>query len=191
MVSIIIAACAASGLITYIRGYLPFTLILTTDIKSLIDTSLHVYQKAFAHAPALFTGIIFGCLAAKPRQLSVKFQAFMWTLSATSACASLFGVYTWSSGRAPEPLESAVYAGLHRFAWAFAVSWVMYACATGRGGLIHKMLAWPLFYPMGRLSYAVYLVHYMLLNINTILSRERKTHQPFLQVSCLSTMSTM
>ncbi|KAM7312622.1 hypothetical protein ISCGN_009527 [Ixodes scapularis] len=180
MAAIVIATCAASGLVTYINSYMPFTVILTTDIKSLIDTSLHVYQKAFAHAPALFTGVIFGCLAARTHQLSRNIQAFMWTVSAISASASLFGVYTWSSGRAPEPLESAVYAGLHRFAWAFAVSWVMYACATGRGGLVNRMLAWPLFYPLARLSYAVYLVHYLLLAVNTVLSRERKTHQPFL-----------
>uniref|UniRef100_A0A6B0V2H7 Putative secreted protein n=1 Tax=Ixodes ricinus TaxID=34613 RepID=A0A6B0V2H7_IXORI len=105
----------------------------------------------------------------------------MWTLAAVAALASVFGVYTWSRGRAPEALESAFFAGLHRFAWAFAVSWTMYGCATGCGRLVHKLLACPLWYPLGRLSFAVYLLNLMVISVNVVLSRERKTYQPFLQ----------
>ncbi|CAN8015195.1 unnamed protein product [Ixodes persulcatus] len=137
----------------------------------------------FTHAPELFTGILFGCLAAQPCKLGRWSRAFMWTLAAMAALASVFGVYTWSRGRAPEALESAFFAGLHRFAWAFAVSWTMYACASGCGGLVHKLLACPLWYPLGRLSFAMYLLNLMVIAVNIVLSRERKTYQPFLQVS--------
>ncbi|EEC02914.1 hypothetical protein IscW_ISCW002153 [Ixodes scapularis] len=150
-------------------------------ITALIETGMYVYNKAFAHAPALFTGIIFGCLAAKPHQLSRKAQAFWWTVATVSACTSLFGIYSWNRGRAPEHLETVIYAAMHRLTWAFAVSWVMYACATGRGGPVNKILANPLLYPLGRLSFAVYIVHAIVLGVNAILSRERKSHQPFLQ----------
>ncbi|EEC03352.1 conserved hypothetical protein [Ixodes scapularis] len=137
----------------------------------------------FTHAPELFTGVLFGCLAAQPRKLGRWSRAFTWTLAAIAALASVFGVYSWSRGRAPEALESAFFAGLHRFAWAFAVSWTMYACASGCGGLIHKLLACPLWYPLGRLSFGVYLLNPMVIVVNIVLSRERKTYQPFLQVS--------
>ncbi|CAN7984878.1 unnamed protein product, partial [Ixodes hexagonus] len=137
----------------------------------------------FAHAPELFTGIIFGCWAAKPRRLNRWSQAFMWTLATALACASVFGVYTWNRGRAPRALESAFFAGLHRLGWALAVSWMMYACATGCGGIVNRVLACPLFYPLGRLSFAVFLVNLVLIAVNTVLSRERRSYQPFLQVS--------
>ncbi|EEC18174.1 hypothetical protein IscW_ISCW014962 [Ixodes scapularis] len=142
---------------------------------------MHVYNKAFAHAGSLFTAIIFGSFAAKPHQLSRKAQAFWWTVAATFACTSLFGIYSWNRGRAPEHLESVVYAALHRVAWGFAVSWVMYACATGRGGPVNKILANPLLYPLGRLSFAAYLVHVVVMFVNIILGRERNTNKPFLE----------
>ena len=39
----------------------------------------------------------------------------------------------------PEPLSlaaSAVYGGFHRFAWAVAIGWVIFACCRGYGGKI-------------------------------------------------------
>ncbi|KAG0429366.1 hypothetical protein HPB47_023681 [Ixodes persulcatus] len=181
MAAIVISTTIAVGVVTHLHNYMPMSLVLSTNIKALIETGMYVYNKAFCHASALFTGIIFGCLAAKPHQLSRKAQAFWWTVATVSACASLFGIYSWNRGRAPEHLESVIYAAMHRFAWAFGVSWVMYACATGRGGPVNKILANPLLYPLGRLSFAVYLVHAIVLGVNGILSRERKSHQPFLQ----------
>lgn len=142
---------------------------------------MYIYNRAFPHAPALFVGIIFGSLAVKRHRMSRNFQALCWLIATISASASLFGIYTWHHGRAPERLESAVYAGLHRLAWAVGVCWVMYACTTGRGGIVNKILAWPIFYPFGRLSFAVYVVHLVVLSANAVLARERKSNQPFLQ----------
>ncbi|CAN7993122.1 unnamed protein product [Ixodes hexagonus] len=181
MAAIVVGTSIAVGVVTHLNNYMAMSLVLSTNIQALINTGMYVYNKAFCHASALFTGIIFGCLAAKPRQLSRKAQAFWWIVATGFACSSLFGIYSWNRGRAPEHLETVIYAALHRFAWGFAVSWVMYACATGYGGPVNKILANPLFYPLGRLSFAVYLVHVVVLAVNAILSRERKTHQPFLQ----------
>ncbi|KAG0429371.1 hypothetical protein HPB47_023686, partial [Ixodes persulcatus] len=181
MAAIVVSTSIAVGVVTHLYNYLPIHLVLTLDIRALSDTAMHVYNKAFAHAGSLFTAIIFGSFAAKPHQLSRKAQAFWWTVAATFACTSLFGIYSWNRGRAPEHLESVVYAALHRVAWGFAVSWVMYACATGRGGPVNKILANPLLYPLGRLSFAAYLVHVVVIFVNVILRRERNTSDPFLE----------
>ncbi|CAN7993124.1 unnamed protein product, partial [Ixodes hexagonus] len=181
MAAIVVATSIATGVVTYTNNYLPYLFILTTAVRRITDTALYIYVSTYVNAPSLFTGIIFGCLAARPRKLSRKVQALLWALSVAFAVPSVFGIFTWHSGRQPERLESALYAGTHRFAWAFAVSWVMYACATGHGGPVKKILANPLFYPLGRLSFALYLVHVLVLACNAILSRERRTYQPFLQ----------
>ncbi|CAN7990914.1 unnamed protein product [Ixodes pacificus] len=181
MAAIVITTSVATGVVTYVNKYLPYLFILTTSIRRITNTAMHVYISPYVNAPSLFTAIIFGCLAAKPHKLSRTVQAFMWALSVALGIASVFTIFTWHSGRHPEPLETAFYAGSHRFAWAFGVSWVMYACATGRGGPVNKILANPLFYPLGRLSYALYLVHLLVLACNAILNRDRRTYQPFLQ----------
>lgn len=181
MAAIVVATSIATGVLTYVNNYLPYLFIMTTSIRRITNTAIYIYTTAYVNAPSLFTGIIFGCLAAKPHKLSRKLQTFLWALSVALAVPSVFCIYAWHSGRQPERLESAFYAGTHRFAWAFAVSWVMYACATRRGGPVAKILANPLFYPLGRLSFALYLVHVLVLACNAVLSRERRTYQPFLQ----------
>ncbi|KAM7304215.1 hypothetical protein ISCGN_014115 [Ixodes scapularis] len=181
MVAIVFSTSLALGLVTHFYNYMPLSLVISTDIRSVIDTNIYIYGKAFTYASGLFTAIIFGYLAAKPHRLSIKAQAFWWTVAVVFACSSLFGAYSWNRGREPQRLESDVYAALHRFAWGFAVSWVMYACATGRGGPVNKILSNPIFYPLGRLSFAVYLVHVFVFGVNAILRRERRSHQPFLE----------
>jgi hypothetical protein len=37
--------------------------------------------------------------------------------------------------RGYNPLESTLYGGLHRAAWATAVAWLIFACHTGYGGI--------------------------------------------------------
>ncbi|XP_042148694.1 nose resistant to fluoxetine protein 6 [Ixodes scapularis] len=184
MGAIVVATSIATAAVTYAHNFLPLPLILTSRLKAILDTNLDVYMKTYPQAPSVFTGIIFGYLAAQPRKLPRKVQAICWTLAALFACSALFGVHTWHRGRAPERLESAFYAGFHRLSWAVGVSWVMYACATGRGGPVNKLLSWPLFYPLSRLSLAVYIVHVLLFTANAIVSRERKSYMPFLCVEC-------
>ncbi|XP_023719212.1 nose resistant to fluoxetine protein 6 [Cryptotermes secundus] len=68
---------------------------------------------------------------------------------------------------------SAIYACLNRPIWAFAVGWVIYACVTGYGGPVDKLLSWGAFKPLGRLTYCIYLVHF-----TYILYRQLTTRTP-------------
>ena len=63
------------------------------------------------------------------------------------------------------PVISLLYGSLHRFAWSLALGWVIFACTKGYGGWINQLLSWSAFVPMGRLSYATYLIHYSVINV--------------------------
>lgn len=178
---IVCATCVTTGIQIYVNDYTPFNIIFTTNVRQLIESAMNIYDKAYTHAPPLFVGIIFGCLAVRRHHLSRKVQSAAWVLAVTVSLAALLGVRSWFEGRQPQRLESAIYGGMHRVSWGLSVGWVMYACATGRGGFVTKILAWPIMYPLGRLSFSVYLVHILLMAINAILSRENITQQPFLQ----------
>ncbi|XP_037270524.2 nose resistant to fluoxetine protein 6 [Rhipicephalus microplus] len=180
MATIAVTACLATGIQVYVKDALPFNIIITTNVRKLIVSQTDIYIKAHTHAAPLFIGVIFGCLATRRHRLSKPVQAVAWLLAATMSLAALLGVRAWSQGRYPERIESVFYAALHRASWALGLSWVMYACTTKRGGLVNKILSWPLFYPLGRLSFSVFLVHIIVLAFNSILSREFITNHPFL-----------
>ena len=57
--------------------------------------------------------------------------------------------------------------------WALFLSWLTFACATGRGGLITRFLSWNGFVPLSRLSFGVYLVHLPMYFIEAAVARER------------------
>ncbi|XP_075552165.1 nose resistant to fluoxetine protein 6-like [Dermacentor variabilis] len=177
---IVVASSLATLIQTYVIDALPFGLIVTTDMKRISDVQTEIYIKPHAHAATLFVGVIFGVLAARRHRLSRLVQGAAWAVAAVLALAALLGVRTWTVGRQPERLESAFYGGLHRVSWALGIAWVMYACATGRGGFVTKILAWPIMYPLGRLSFALYLVHLLVLGSTTVLGRELTSQQPFL-----------
>ncbi|XP_035778080.1 nose resistant to fluoxetine protein 6-like isoform X1 [Anopheles albimanus] len=57
------------------------------------------------------------------------------------------------------PVADAFYESLHRSLWAFAVMWVIFVCINGQGGIVDRFLGNPLWQPLSRLSYSMYLVH--------------------------------
>lgn len=177
---IVVATCLTTGIQIYVHEYTPFNIIFTTNVRQLIESAMNIYDKAYTHAPPLFVGMIFGCLAVKRHHLSRRVQSAAWVLAVAVSLTALLGVRSWFTGRQPQRLESAIYGGMHRVSWGLSVGWVMYACATGRGGFVTKILAWPIMYPLGRLSFSVYVVHILLMATNAILSREHISQQPFL-----------
>ncbi|XP_059144570.1 nose resistant to fluoxetine protein 6-like [Physella acuta] len=55
--------------------------------------------------------------------------------------------------------QQSLYEALVRPTWAVCVAWVVYACCTGLGGVVNSILSWQPFVVLSRLTYAVYLLH--------------------------------
>ncbi|XP_052226413.1 nose resistant to fluoxetine protein 6-like [Dreissena polymorpha] len=91
-----------------------------------------------------------------------------WLLAAICCLSVLYGNFTTISGRhMPSKHEVALYNSVHSTVWALGVAWVIYACCTGNGGFVNKLLSWSLFIPLSRLTYLVYLVHPVIMLIFT------------------------
>ncbi|KAJ3651806.1 hypothetical protein Zmor_017816 [Zophobas morio] len=62
--------------------------------------------------------------------------------------------------------RSALWNGLARPTWSLAVSFIVFSCATGTGGIVNDFLSHPVFRFLGELTYSIYLLHYdVILNV--------------------------
>lgn len=55
--------------------------------------------------------------------------------------------------------ESSIFLGMHRVVWSIALSWIIYVCIMGHGGIINWFLSLTPFQIMSRLTYSMYLTH--------------------------------
>lgn len=63
--------------------------------------------------------------------------------------------------------EFAFYDAFSRIFWAMALCYIIFACVHGQGGLINSFLSHPLWQPLSRLSYSIYLLHLVVMMITT------------------------
>lgn len=58
------------------------------------------------------------------------------------------------------PLHYGLYDAFGRVGWAIALCYIIFACIHNYGGPINWLLAFPLWQPLSRISYAIYLLHF-------------------------------
>lgn len=55
------------------------------------------------------------------------------------------------------------YETLSRTLWSICIGWLLFLCSTNQGGIVNKILSWPIWSPLARLNYSCYLVHSIVL----------------------------
>lgn len=58
-----------------------------------------------------------------------------------------------------------LYDILSRIVWSICMSYIIFACIQNSGGPINRLLSHPFWQPISKLSYAIYLVHKLVLGI--------------------------
>ncbi|VDD91540.1 unnamed protein product, partial [Enterobius vermicularis] len=85
-------------------------------------------------------------------------QFFGWLFCLILGCWSIFGAYPTMKD-IDAPIFNLFYGSTHRISWAVAVAWIIYACHTGVGGLVDRILSHKNLILFSSLSYSVYLLH--------------------------------
>ena len=57
------------------------------------------------------------------------------------------------------------YQTLARAVWAIVIGWIIFLCSTNQGGVLNKILSWPVWTPLARLNYSCYLVHSTIISV--------------------------
>lgn len=99
---------------------------------------------------------------------------------------NIFGGLRYHQAEKPQStaFEFGIFEGLVRVAWSVAVCYIIFACARNYGGPVNWFLSHPLWQPFSRLSYAIYLIHYPIVQIlaSAPLFDENKAFQLFTEV---------
>lgn len=81
-----------------------------------------------------------------------------------------------------QPIHYGLYDGLSRVCWSIALSYVIFACAHNAGGRVNRFLSLPLWQPLSRLSYSMYIVSFPVI---VAMAATTKTSSYFSQSSFL------
>ncbi|KXJ18551.1 nose resistant to fluoxetine protein 6 [Exaiptasia diaphana] len=132
----------------------------------------YVYVKPYCRIAPYLVGMALGYLLhvikdGPPRTHSWLFILCGWCAAIILALSPVFGTYK-AFKKNPQPFtrtENVFYGTFSRFSWSLALAWVIYACHTGYGGLVDKILSARFWIPLSRLTYCVYLVHLVVLTV--------------------------
>ncbi|KAH8385578.1 hypothetical protein KR200_000705 [Drosophila serrata] len=170
------AAAGIVVLIVLLSGCLFATMMVNNYSMLIKHTSNNATRKLYlathTHAAPWLIGFLFGYFVylnrGKKFQLSRIAVWLGWILCLGMIFTSIFALYPdakWSDP-GPSTLAESFYYTLTRVGWPLALCWVVFACMQGYGGMANSFLSSPLWQPLSRLSYSVYMWHMFIQEIN-------------------------
>ncbi|XP_041474396.1 nose resistant to fluoxetine protein 6-like [Lytechinus variegatus] len=128
------------------------------------DVNGIVYNKPYCRIPPYLVGMALGYamynIGNKKLKISPVIAAAGWAVATAIAMAVVYGLYNANRGvSTPSQAANIMSLTFSRFAWALAVSWVIFACHYGYGGVVDDILSWNFWVPLSRLTYSTYLIH--------------------------------
>lgn len=116
------------------------------------------YTRICPYVIGLLTGYAlykYDCRVKVPKLLNLA----CWFFCILITTLIVYGPYTKDDSHIFTTGASTAYYTLFRTGWGIAVCWIIFACATGNGGVVNDILSWSPFVPLGRLTYCAYLLH--------------------------------
>ncbi|XP_033118103.1 nose resistant to fluoxetine protein 6-like [Anneissia japonica] len=121
-----------------------------------------IYVQPWTRISTYLVGMAVGYILYKYRgrvRMSLSMTLLGWVTATVIGLAVVYGLYGNFHGNHLSKAATVVYITLCRFAWAIALAWVVFACATGYGGPVNSLLSWSAWIPLARISYCAYLLH--------------------------------
>lgn len=132
----------------------------------------NMYYATHTHAAPWLIGFLFGYFLhlnrAKKFQLNWMIVGLGWILSLAMIFTSIFALYPSGKwiGASVSILGESFYHTFTRIGWPLALCWVIFACIQGYGGLANSFLSSPLWQPLSRLSYSIFIWHLFIVEVN-------------------------
>lgn len=133
------------------------------NISGILDMMENYYIVSYTRAGPWLIGIYVGYIIAKKNneKPSLMFVWFGWIMTALAFSFCIFSYRIFQVDYKFINWWEAFYAGFARHTWACGICWIIYASIHGFGGVISTILSLPIFLPLSRISYSIYLIHYV------------------------------
>ncbi|KAG0710143.1 Nose resistant to fluoxetine protein 6 [Chionoecetes opilio] len=158
-----VASAVIPAAIIYVNDYPPTNFLYGPEGS--IEMFLNVYLKPWCRAEPWMAGAWLGYIFYKQDNKKVKMSGLIvavgWTLAAVTGLLVVYGMASYNKivNHTPyEMMTQVVYGGGHRLAWGAALAWLVFACHNGYGGIVDDFLSHPIWQPISRLTYSIYLV---------------------------------
>ncbi|OQR75398.1 hypothetical protein BIW11_08445 [Tropilaelaps mercedesae] len=174
LLALVLASVATVGILLFINDLPPIPLFIDLEPAHFNEYMNTIGCKPFTHLAPFAVGIALGYLLFKQkrRRIHKLIRIPMWLAVWVVQMAIVFGVRDWNAYDRPSVEVGVVYGALFRFLWSLCVAWTVYACATGNGGLVNRVLSFRAWIPLSRLTFLVYLIHPLVILAHTAYLRE-------------------
>ncbi|UXI21530.1 Innexin inx2 [Sarcoptes scabiei] len=149
----------------YLKKLHPTILFTQIDEKKIYDEIFTIYMPTYLHLSPYLIGIFTGYFIVISRETSFRFPKalnYLWLLSILSMLTIiLFGYFFTSYPQIPVIIQS-LYAGFHRLLWSVSIAFIILYCEINHNGFVRDFLGHKIFASLSRLSYLIYLVHFVI-----------------------------
>ncbi|XP_070142906.1 nose resistant to fluoxetine protein 6 [Drosophila kikkawai] len=137
------------------------------------EANAKLYLATHTHAAPWLIGFLFGYFLHLNRGKEFELNRLVvwsgWVLSLSMIFTSIFALYPAGKWSAPalSTVEESLYYTLTRVGWPLALCWIVLACMQGYGSLANSLLSSPLWQPLSRLSYSIFIWHMFVQEVNS------------------------
>ncbi|XP_043470723.1 nose resistant to fluoxetine protein 6-like isoform X2 [Leptopilina heterotoma] len=162
-------ASIATPAIIVAKYELLFSTLNFSLLEKMSDTANKYYVVTHCRASPWLVGIFVGyIMATKKSKPKRKIVIFGWSVAIICFIFCTWGhLATLRPGYVYNVTLETVFASMGHFIWASGVAWIIYACHHGAGGFIDKFLSMSIFLPISKISYSLYLLHYLFQNLKS------------------------
>ncbi|KAG8184567.1 hypothetical protein JTE90_007683 [Oedothorax gibbosus] len=180
-----ISAMMAIAAVTALADFPASFTIYFYDYRTSIKLWKYVYTQFYTHIGPQCIGMLTAYIISEcSKKIHKRLALPLWIACFLCLSSIVFGLHDHRHGEPMVRGLSVLYAALHRPAWAVALGWIVYACATGHGGVVNSVLSWKALVPLERLCYLAYLLHVPLMYYQGGTQRERMFMGHYNQIMC-------
>lgn len=169
-------SCVVSTTQVHKTEITPFMIAMTENFRTAQNVMNKYYVLPYYHAVCFFSGCTTWLVKDyfSGQTLPKVATASCWFASLACGITCVFIKYPWYHVKEPtNDMGKLSTAFFDRILWSISLSWITLACSTNRGGIMESFLSWKGFAPLGKLSFAVYLVHMPFYDLMNHVARER------------------